>query len=158
MMKIDLGSLLCYRLFKIVKLNEQLIDKNMGQFQLTRTQWKIIARFNFLPTPCTQQDMLTSMGIDRAHLTRALEQLETRGLLTRKRIAHDKRAYNILPTKVGLSLLNKIEDILNEESCLMSAGISKIEKNYLDQSLEKIELNVAKALRDCNKKTEEDKL
>lgn len=149
-MRVDLSQLLCHRLFNIVKLNEQFIDKSVGQFSLTRTQWKIIARFNFLPMPCTQQAMINSMGIDGAHLTRSLEKLENRALIKRERLNNDKRAYTIYLTKKGKSLLQKIEQILKDESCLLSTGLSKDENAVLNKALNKIEMNVKKALQNFN--------
>lgn len=145
-MEVNLETSLCYKLFHIVKLNEQLIDREMEQFNLSRTQWKVIARFNFLPIPCTQQQLLISMGIDRAHLTRTLDQLETRGFILRKRLTADKRAYNVFPTKSGEQLLNKIEMILHNESDCLTKGLSRNEKTILKKFIDKIELNVADEL------------
>ena len=141
-MKINLNALLCYRLFYIVKLNEQLIDKKMEPFNLSRTQWKVIARFNFLPTPCTQQQLLASMGIDRAHLTRTLDQLEQRGLLAKERLAHDKRAYNISLTQSGRNLLKAMEKILKSESEIMVQRLSQAEISDLTNLINRVESNI----------------
>lgn len=149
-MNVKLDDLLCYKLFKVVKLNEQLIDNGMKPFSLSRTQWKIMARFNFLTIPCSQQEMLTSMGIDRAHLTRALEQLEIRDLVQRKRLSTDKRAYNISPTAKGRLLIKKIEKVLANESALLLSGLSKKESECLNKALRNVELNI---VRELNKLT-----
>lgn len=149
-MKINLSELLCYRLFYAVKLNEQLIDKNMEQFNLSRTQWKVIARFNFLAIPCTQQQLLLSMGIDRAHLTRTLDQLEQRGFIAKERPLNDKRSYNILLTTEGKKILNKIEKILQDESEMMVRGLSQQETMMLGKLIDKVESNI---LTELEKKT-----
>lgn len=146
-MKINLGELLCYKLFYVVKLNEQLIDREMEQFHLSRTQWKVIARFNFLPIPCTQQQLLASMGIDRAHLTRTLDQLEQRGLVVRERLSTDKRAFNVFPTEPGVQLLKKIEKTLKLESDTLINGLSKIEKSTLKELIGKVESNILLELK-----------
>jgi DNA-binding MarR family transcriptional regulator len=90
-MAIDIRTLLCYKLFALVKANEDFIDKEMSQFDLSRTQWKILIRFNFLEVPCPQQQLLKAIDIDAAHLTRVLDQLEKRKLLVRTRLPSDKR-------------------------------------------------------------------
>ena len=141
-MKVNLSKLLCYNLFYVVKLSEQLIDRQMEPFDLSRTQWKIIARFNFLPTPCTQQQLLTSMGIDRAHLTRTLDQLEQRGLIIRERLHTDKRAFNVFPSAAGTKLLKKIEKTLKAESDILINGLSKFEKSTLKKLIGKVESNI----------------
>lgn len=151
-MTIKLNDLLCYKLFKVVKLNEQLIDKGMEQLQLSRTQWKIMARFNFLDIPCTQQKMLTSMGIDRAHLTRSLEKLEARKLIKRKRLDSDKESYNISPTTKGQQFIKQIEKILKDESDSLVAGISEQESHCLKNALEKVEANILGELEKITKK------
>lgn len=150
-MKINLSELLCYKLFYVVKLDEQLIDKKMKQYHLSRTQWKVIARFNFLPIPCTQQQLLTSMGIDRAHLTRTLDQLEQRGLVTRERLSTDKRVFNVFPTELGVQLLKKIEKTLKTESDALINGLSKTERATLTKLIGKVESNILLELeKDCN--------
>ena len=63
-MKADISSLLCYKLFSLVKLNEQFIDQQMMPFDLSRTQWKLMARFNFLPLRWTSPS--SSMSFNRS--------------------------------------------------------------------------------------------
>lgn len=149
-MEINLSSLLCYRLFYLVKLNEQLIDKKMEQFGLSRTQWKVMARFNFLPVPCAQQQLLLSMGIDRAHLTRTLDQLEQRGFIAKERLPNDKRSYNVSPTKEGKIILKKIEKILQLESETMVRGLSQEETTRLGKLINQVESNVIIELEKVN--------
>jgi DNA-binding MarR family transcriptional regulator len=143
---VDLSSLLCYRLFSVVRANEQLIDKHMAPLHLNRTQWKVIARFNFLPMPCTQQHLLASMGIDRAHLTRTLEQLEQKSLIKKDRQLSDKRAYTIGLTQKGQVILQEVEKILKLESASLEAGLSTAEKMLFKELIDKIETNILHAL------------
>ena len=143
---VDLSNLLCYRLFSVVRANEQLIDKHMAPLHLNRTQWKVIARFNFLPMPCTQQHLLASMGIDRAHLTRTLEQLEQKSLIRKERQLNDKRAYTIALTEQGLAILQIVEKVLKMESDSIEAGLSTAEKTIFKELIDKIETNILHAL------------
>lgn len=145
-MTVDLSNLLCYRLFFVVKANEQLIDKHMAPLHLNRTQWKVIARFNFLPMPCTQQHLLASMGIDRAHLTRTLEQLEQKSLIRKERQLGDKRAYTITLTQKGQAILEAVEKILKMESDSVEVGLSATEKSIFKELINKIEANILNAL------------
>lgn len=147
-MKVDLSSLLCYRLFFVVRANEQLVDKYMKPLGLNRTQWKVIARFNFLSAPWTQQQLLASMGIDRGHLTRTLEQLELRCLITRERTPSDKRSFHIVLTTAGKKLLKKIEHILQLESERMINGLNQSEQFTLKKLIGKIESNILLELED----------
>jgi DNA-binding MarR family transcriptional regulator len=139
-------SLLCYKLFHLVKSNTNLIDKLMQKLDLTRTQWKVLIRFNFLPTPCAQQELAKSIEIDRAHLTRTLDQLEKRKLIKKIRLIEDRRAFNITLTKKGEHLLKKVEQILKAQSDQMVLGLEKEQKNIFDELLQKITCNVLNQL------------
>lgn len=145
-MLVNLSNLLCYRLFSVVKANEQLIDKYMESLHLNRTQWKVIARFNFLPMPCTQQQLLASMGIDRAHLTRTLEQLEQKFLIEKEKQLNDKRSYTVVLTQKGQMVLEKVESILKMESDALEAGLSAAEKSVFKELINKIEGNILEVL------------
>ncbi len=137
-MKIDVSQLLCHKFAFLAKTNTYLIDRKMKQLNLSRTQWKTMVRFNFLPTPYTQQQLLKSIDIDRAHLTRTLDQLEQRNLLTRTRSPHDKRACHLSLTAEGKKLLKQIEKILQNESNVLIKGLSKNEKPLLDKLIRKV--------------------
>ena len=145
-MGVNLSELLCYKLFSVVKLNEQWIDKHMESLGLSRTQWKVVARFNFLPAPCTQQQLLASIGIDRAHLTRSLMQLEKKGLIKKEKLPYDNRAYTILLTSKGEIILAKIEEILKLESEILVAGLTENEQAMLKKYIQKMESNMGSSL------------
>ncbi len=145
-MKIDISDLLCHKFAFLAKTNARVIDAQMNQFDLSRTQWKVLLRFNFLPIPCTQQQLLKSVDIDRAHLTRTLDQLEQRKLITRTRLSHDKRAFNISPTLKGKELLKKMEQIMRDESNAMIKGINEKEIQLLDKLIHKVTANILNEL------------
>src|SRR4029078_7096097 len=128
-MKLDASSLLCYKLFFLVKINTSLIDKRMKKLDLSRTQWKVLIRFNFLKEPITQQQLLKSIDIDRSHLTRTLEQLEESNLIKRIRSLEDKRAQIVYLTTSGKKLLKKVEEILKLESERMVEFLNESEQN-----------------------------
>ena len=145
-MKINVSSLLCYNLFFLVKSNEQLIDNQMKQFDLSRTQWKTLIRFNFLQTPCTQQQLLKSMEIDPAHLTRIMDQLEQRKLLTRTRLPNDKRGFNISLTSQGNKLLKKMEKIMEDDSDALIEELNENELKIFNGFLNKITSSVLRKI------------
>lgn len=150
-MTIDISSLLCYKLFLLVKTNEQIIDKQVKQFDLSRTQWKTLVKFNFLPMPCTQQQLLKAMEIDRAHLTRVLDQLEQRKLLMRARLSHDKRSFSVTLTSEGQRLLKKIEKILEHYSTNLVAELSKKDAKTFTNLLHSITSSLLHKLNDKQK-------
>jgi DNA-binding MarR family transcriptional regulator len=137
-MDIQLNDLLCYQLFELVKLNTQQIDTRMKPLSLSRTQWKILSRFPYLGEPCSQQSLLRSMDIDRAHLTRSLYQLERRGLITRTRQAKDRRAFNISLTANGLTMRNWVGQVLSENDTGLLDTLTASESTELLRLIQKI--------------------
>jgi MarR family transcriptional regulator for hemolysin len=149
-MPINVSSLLCYKLFFLVRTNEHFIDKRMKQFDLSRSQWKALIRFNFLPNPCTQQQLLKSLEIDRAHLTRILDQLEQRKLIIRTRQINDKRNFIIALTTSGKSVLQKMIEIMQCDSNELVAGFSAHEVNIFEKLLHKATENALIQLAEKN--------
>lgn len=150
-MKIDVSSLLCYKLFFLVKTNEQVIDKQMKQLALSHTQWKILIRFNFLPNPCTQQQLLKSLDIDPAHLTRVIDQLEQRKLVVRARSPNDKRVFNVCPTPQGKKMLARMEQIMKQGSDVLVEELNENEVKLLNNLLQKITTSALNRLDEKHK-------
>ncbi len=118
----------------------------MEPLDLSRTQWKIIARFNFLSVPCTQQQLLASMGIDRAHLTRALMQLEQKGMIKKERLPYDSRAYTLFLTSKGKTTLRSIEKILKLGSEILVTELTESETSMLKEYINKMESSISSSL------------
>lgn len=141
-MKINISELICYKVAFLAKSKRILIDQQFKDLDLCRTQWQAMARFNFLKVPCTQQQLLKSMDIDRAHLTRTLDSLEQRNLIKRSCIPGNKRACHVVLTTSGKALLKKIECIMEEQTAAMLAGLSDKEAKNFTKLLDKITDNV----------------
>lgn len=146
-MDVDIQSQLGYQLLSLVRDNEHWLDREMLPLNLSRTQWKVIARFNFLPAPVGQQDLLKSVDIDRAHMTRTLDQLEERGLVTRERQKQDKRACYIALTASGKKLLADVEQILNKHCQVLTDGLSDNERQVLRDIVGRLSQNMSDALK-----------
>lgn len=146
-MNVNVQSQLGYQLLSLVRDNEHWISREMLPLDLSRTQWKVLVRFNFLPAPVGQQDLLKSVDIDRAHMTRTLDQLEERGLVTRERQKVDKRACYIALTASGKKLLAQIEILLEKHSELLVAGLTTDEQKALNSAIAKMSNNMSDALK-----------
>ena len=141
-MKIKLNKLVSYQIFNLVKFNEKLIDKSIVPFKLRRSEWKIIMRFNFLNSPMTQSQLSDSVGIDCAHLTRLLGKLEKRKLLYKRCNINDKRKFDIFPTKKCVSLLAKIEKIMEEHERKLLKNLNHSETIFFKKIIKKITNNI----------------
>lgn len=138
-----LTDLMCYQLFHVVKLNNEQVDERMRRFELSRTQWKVIVRFNFLPNPCSQQALLHAIGIDRAHLTRTLDQLEKRELVNRLPMPGNRRAMQVELTISGKQLLKKMEVVMQQGNDQLLNGFTATERKQLERYVKRLASNIS---------------
>jgi DNA-binding MarR family transcriptional regulator len=119
----------------------------MKKFGLSRTQWQTMLCFSILPLPCSQQALLQSMKIDRAHMTRTVDQLVKMRLIKRRQHPTDRRSVMLDLTAVGKQLLPKVNYIMCHESEIMLKGLDKAEQALLDQLLARVTDNVLAQLK-----------
>jgi len=136
--KNSLKTLLTFKIVALANLNRQSIDQKMQTLNLCRTQWQVLARFNFIEQPCSQQSLLKCLDIDRAHLTRTLDQLEASLLIKRIEDPNDKRAKRVCLTKRGEKIQKTVEQILLEENEALLEILSKKECECLTTGLNKL--------------------
>ena len=141
-MKTKLNTLLPYKIANITKLKRHLMDREMKDLSLSRTQWQTLAWISILQTPCTQQALLKALELDRAQLARVLEQLDKKEIITRAQLPKDRRSLEINLTKKGEDLLIKVNDIMHNEAVVMSKGLSAADKKLLDIILDKMTSNL----------------
>lgn len=99
--KVSLG----YLLRRVYKLSLLRLEEALGEEDLSITQWIVLALLaNGLAS--TGRDLSRDMGHDRGAMTRLLDQLEERGLLTRTRDDEDRRICNLRLTDDGLALMH----------------------------------------------------
>lgn len=137
-MNVNLRELTSSKIAVLAYFKRQCIDQRMKALNLSRTQWQVLSRFNFLPQPCPQQALLKCLDIDRAHLTRTLAQLEKLKLLTRIETPTDRRARFINLTKQGQATQKKVEQILHAENELMLVSLSQEENDQFNAILDKL--------------------
>lgn len=127
---------------KILKLKRMLLDNKMKSFGLSRTQWQVLLWMKDLGS-CSQQQLLTIIDIDAAHLARVLEQLEKDGFVIRTRCKDDRRALLIsLTEQCQTNFIPKLNKIINDETKILLNNLTNSEIESLSQMLNKIETNL----------------
>ncbi|WP_017776823.1 MarR family winged helix-turn-helix transcriptional regulator [Paraburkholderia kururiensis] len=80
----------------------------------------------------TPYELSKRLGMDTGLMTRALDKLEVRGLLTRSRSAEDRRVVNLKLTPMGDDIAGRIPDIASEVLNRRLQGFTKAEfKEFL---------------------------
>jgi MarR family transcriptional regulator, lower aerobic nicotinate degradation pathway regulator len=62
----------------------------------------------------SQQDVAAALGIDRATLVGLADDLEAQGLIRRDRSDSDRRAYALMLTSKGASILERADALMDE--------------------------------------------
>src|SRR5579871_2149620 len=124
-MQTNLSTLIPFKIAQLTKLKRQLVDHKMQSLNLSRTQWQVLACLNILGTPCTQQDLLKTLDLDRAQLARVLEHLDEKKIISRSALPADRRSLTIILTSSGQALLKKVEHLMKKESDIILKGITQ---------------------------------
>lgn len=127
---------------KIVRLNRQILDTKLKSFDLTRKQWQLLLWLGDLDPPCSQQILLQNFDVDAAHLTRLLDQLEQKAIITRERLLQNRREQVIWLTPGGKKIFNQIQTIAFAQNELALHGLTEQQKKELHVILDKIENNL----------------
>lgn len=88
--------------------------------------------------PCSQQRLAEILGISAPAVLGFVDELESAGLVSRRRNAADRRAYDLTLTGTGATKLDAGRRAANELQASMSAAIGEAADNDLRQLLRKI--------------------
>lgn len=97
-------------------INEQL-DENLLRLGLTGAQWRPIVLLDCSDVN-TAAELASIIGVDTGAMTRTLNRLEAKGLITRKRSEKDKRVVELALTEksnnLQVEIIKTIEKTLND--------------------------------------------
>lgn len=137
MTKHRLHASLGYNLSLAARLQERRLDDALKTFGLTRTTWCILLAVGNedLHQP---SDIAAFVGIDRTATSRALRQMETAGLLTRRTGTGDKRTTEVTLTDLGHRRIGEGTPFAIQNNALMRSKLTETEHSQLLALLEKL--------------------
>jgi DNA-binding MarR family transcriptional regulator len=86
-------------------------------------------------------DLAREYGIDASAVTRLIDRLEKRGLLSRVRSEEDRRVVRLALTAPGMEMAEKIPDIFNKVLDALLTGFTPEEVGFLKSMLRRILIN-----------------
>ena len=124
------------------KVSKQYSQKEFDKLNLgiTVEQWvilKIVSETEAL----SQKELAQKSYRDPASITRTLDLLEQKGLLSRRAIENNRRAYHIYLTKKGQKFVSDNLDLVITLRRKSTTGISQKELEALSSTLNKIQKN-----------------
>jgi DNA-binding MarR family transcriptional regulator len=86
------------------------------RWDLSPSQFNVLNLLHLNPDGLSQTDLSLQLIMHRSNLTGLVDRLEKRGLVTRREVAADRRAYSVVLTSAGTRLLREILPRYYEEA------------------------------------------
>lgn len=129
-------------LARLVRIWRALIDHRLKPLALTQTHWVTLHNIHQLPPEQSQIQLAKAIGIEQPSLVRTLDQLEEKGLISRKTCANDRRAKRIQLTEQAAPIIEEMEDVINATRGEILSGISREEQALLSSLISRLEQNI----------------
>lgn len=91
----------------------------------------------------TQQRLAELTLLEPVAVGRILERLEAKGLVSRRRLAGDGRAWSVALTREAVSLLPRLWQVAKESLSEALTGVSTAEKRVLKDALQRVLQNLS---------------
>jgi DNA-binding MarR family transcriptional regulator len=78
------------------------------RWDMSPSQFNVLNLLRFNPAGLSQTDLSRQLIMHRSNLTGLVDRLESRGLVARREVASDRRAYSVVLTAAGTRLLGDI--------------------------------------------------
>jgi len=124
------------------------VDKAFEPRGLTNAQWVPLFRLN-RGDASTVAELARECQLDTGAMTRTLDRLEAKGLVTRERSSEDRRVVNIALTKEGRQAAKEIPAVLCKVQNAFLQGLSVSEWQQLKDLLARVLAN-GMALQDTS--------
>ncbi|WP_394220757.1 MarR family winged helix-turn-helix transcriptional regulator [Alteromonas gracilis] len=109
----QLEEMLAYKVTMLASDLSESLSKEYAAFQLTMPQWRIVAtlgaRHEKMRDPSiTAKNIVTATRLDKVQVSRAIERLVKKDMVTKRASKSDKRAFLIRLTTQGEEVYNTI--------------------------------------------------
>ena len=138
----SLESFLPYRINRLAEqMSQSLATVYNRQFGISVAQWRILATLNESPG-LTAKAVTQSCNLDKVRVSRAVTDLEERGLLARRASPDDGRASELRLTNAGLRLFERIAPLVLAWEVEFLGSLSEGQKQSLGQLLQHLEADL----------------
>ncbi len=111
------------------------------RWELSPSQFNVLNLLLANPAGLSQSDLSRELIMHRSNVTGLVDRLEKRGLVERKDVAADRRAYSVVLTAAGASLLRKILPGYYEGAIQTWDGVPAARAARLTADLQKLARN-----------------
>jgi DNA-binding MarR family transcriptional regulator len=111
------------------------------RWDLSPSQFNVLNLLHSLPEGLSQTDLGRELIMHRSNLTGLVDRLEKRGLVVRREVAGDRRAYRVVLTPVGERLLGEILPRYYQGAADLCEGLTPKRATELTSDLRHLALN-----------------
>src|SRR2546425_6845079 len=131
-------------LLRVVREMRTMFDRNLEQVGLTAQQAEILFRCS-RAGELTPKQLTNLLMTDNAGVTRLVDRLERKGLVTRHTSANDRRSVTVRLTRSGTALVPRVARLAHAQRRRIFAGLSATEQKQMRALLHRILDNVGPA-------------
>jgi MarR family transcriptional regulator for hemolysin len=129
------------RLNQAARAVERAFDEALTGAGGTLPVWLILLNLK-VRRPANQRELAEAVGIREATLTHHLNALEERGLITRSRVAANRRVQVVALTDAGEAAFLRLRDAAIAFDAKLRSGLSDADKSHLEALLGTLAANV----------------
>lgn len=133
------------RLNQAARAVERAFDEALAAAGGTLPTWLILLNL-VIHKPATQKDLAEKVGIKEATLTHHLNALEERGLITRSRVAGNRRVQVVALTDAGEAAFLRLREAAIAFDATLRAGLSDADVNHLHALLGTLAANAGRPI------------
>jgi DNA-binding MarR family transcriptional regulator len=122
----------------ILRSARQMVNDDLKPLNLSSAEGNILLHLLTQEGIFQQEDLVDQLEISKPAISRALDSLETKGYITRKRDPDDKRANQIFVTQKAQDIGPKIEQVYSEIFALAATTISEEEIRVFIEVFERV--------------------
>jgi DNA-binding MarR family transcriptional regulator len=111
------------------------------RWDLSPSQFNVLNLLRMNPEGLSQTDLSRQLIMHRSNLTGLVDRLEKRGLVARREVAEDRRAYSVVVTGAGTRLLRDILPRYYEDAARVWGQLSARRAEELIADLQKVAQN-----------------
>ncbi len=127
--------------YKARHLLKKGIQDKLKDYEISSEQWSVLNTV-YIKKGCNQITLAEILLKDGATITRILNILENKKLVTREKSTHDKREYLIYLTEYGLDLYDKVLPVILQNTKEINSVFSDNELKQLHYLLNKLVSNL----------------
>ncbi len=118
----------------------RMLDQEVAPLDMTAMQWRPLIMLA-TQRASTSAELARLNGVDTGAMTRTLDRLEAKGLITRSRNANDRRVIDIALTPLGLETSTRIPPCITRTAEHHLRGFSEEETKMLSHFLQRMLAN-----------------